>query len=554
MNPGHKPLQTGTMKTGLLLLSILCFLFFLYQLWGFYHDDAYIVLRYARHLLDGKGLVWNPGERVEGYSCFLWLMFVSLLGACSFDLVTASRVAGMLFGILALLLPFISTNRNTILCSLLLATNSCFALWALGGLETLMFTFFAFAGVLLFFQARPIPRNLFYTGLLFCLASMTRLEGLLLFAITFFFCFFKNRRQLLSGLRQALFLLAGFLILFTPYFLWRFWYFGYVFPCTYYVKGGAANSIKLLFGSRYLAHFVLLYGFPLGMLLLVKDFKGFVRSNLYLISILVCYAAYIVSMGGDHMPGFRFMVPLLPVLYLLVAQSAMYMRFQRDFTRRLICTCLVGLNFLISYGLIIKTPGDFQKVKEHSYMYKYSIAVPDAAAYYGRYAGMYMRQNWPANSLIACNTAGSTPYYSELAAIDMLGLNDYRIARRPVSYRIDIKLQQLLTASGRNEIRKKVFEQYNPWQLMPGHGKGDGAYVLSRKPDYIIIGPANGSTKPWFLGDTELLASPDFLKSYQLKEVAIPAAGDYNDYFTLCRSGEFVFTYYERINKISRGL
>ncbi len=31
-------------------------------------DDAFISFRYADHLARGEGLVWNPGERVEGYS------------------------------------------------------------------------------------------------------------------------------------------------------------------------------------------------------------------------------------------------------------------------------------------------------------------------------------------------------------------------------------------------------------------------------------------------------------------------------------------------------
>ena len=31
----------------------------------FLTDDAFISFRYARHLVDGLGLVWNPGERVE---------------------------------------------------------------------------------------------------------------------------------------------------------------------------------------------------------------------------------------------------------------------------------------------------------------------------------------------------------------------------------------------------------------------------------------------------------------------------------------------------------
>ncbi len=36
----------------------------------FVQDDAFISFRYARHLVEGHGLVWNPGERVEGYTNF----------------------------------------------------------------------------------------------------------------------------------------------------------------------------------------------------------------------------------------------------------------------------------------------------------------------------------------------------------------------------------------------------------------------------------------------------------------------------------------------------
>nr|MBC8422663.1 hypothetical protein [bacterium] len=34
-------------------------------------EDAFISFRYAANLLDGHGLVFNPGERVEGYTNFL---------------------------------------------------------------------------------------------------------------------------------------------------------------------------------------------------------------------------------------------------------------------------------------------------------------------------------------------------------------------------------------------------------------------------------------------------------------------------------------------------
>src|SRR4029079_4952501 len=47
-------------------------------------DDAMVSLRYAWNLAHGDGLVWNPGERVEGITSFLWTLYMSL-GALFLD-------------------------------------------------------------------------------------------------------------------------------------------------------------------------------------------------------------------------------------------------------------------------------------------------------------------------------------------------------------------------------------------------------------------------------------------------------------------------------------
>jgi arabinofuranosyltransferase len=40
-------------------------------------DDAMISMRYARNLAQGLGIVWNPGEHVEGYTNFLWTLWMA---------------------------------------------------------------------------------------------------------------------------------------------------------------------------------------------------------------------------------------------------------------------------------------------------------------------------------------------------------------------------------------------------------------------------------------------------------------------------------------------
>lgn len=148
----------------------------------------------------------------------------------------------------------------------------------------------------------------------------------------------------------------------------------------------------------------------------------------------------------------------------------------------------------------------------------------DPAATIGRAVGRYVAANWPAGSLVSCATAGSTPYYSpELQYIDALGLNDKVIARR------------------------KVTTFHTERQHWPGHMKGDGAYVLSRKPDYIILGPAEGTSadRPWFLTDYELGLNPQFAAEYKEEQVQIPVIE--TGWFGGEICSEQIFTYYRRV-------
>jgi hypothetical protein len=40
-------------------------------------DDMMISMRYGRNLAEGHGLAWNDGDRVEGYTNFLWTMVMA---------------------------------------------------------------------------------------------------------------------------------------------------------------------------------------------------------------------------------------------------------------------------------------------------------------------------------------------------------------------------------------------------------------------------------------------------------------------------------------------
>ena len=79
----------------------------------FLGDDSYISFRYALHLAEGLGLVWNPGEWVEGYTNFLWVILMAggiLVGIPPQYLANGIGIASAM-GIFAVLL-WISTKEH----------------------------------------------------------------------------------------------------------------------------------------------------------------------------------------------------------------------------------------------------------------------------------------------------------------------------------------------------------------------------------------------------------------------------------------------------------
>ena len=72
----------------------------------FLGDDAFISFRYAQNLVEGHGLVWNPGEAVEGYTNFLWvlLMATGIVGGIEPERLSVALGIASGLGVLSLVL------------------------------------------------------------------------------------------------------------------------------------------------------------------------------------------------------------------------------------------------------------------------------------------------------------------------------------------------------------------------------------------------------------------------------------------------------------------
>src|SRR5262249_33073342 len=150
-------------------------------------DDAFISFVYSRNLARSGQLVFNLGERVEGYTNFLWTVLLAALYKVGLAPEITSRVLGTAFGIATLgTCAFLSRAiRNTdwlwwdAVLSLFLAGAPGYACWSSGGLETQMFTFFVTLGAALYLTRRES-----HAAIAFGLAALTRPEGILFFGLT----------------------------------------------------------------------------------------------------------------------------------------------------------------------------------------------------------------------------------------------------------------------------------------------------------------------------------------------------------------------------------
>ena len=296
----------------------------------FFVDDAFISFRYARNLLEGHGLVWNLGERVEGYSNFLWILELAAIWAVTgVPPENAARWLSVAYTIAALgamawwawRLPGLR-ERGLIwwMALALLCSSATFALWtSAGGLETRQFTFFVLLAIVALTAHRGSRGGLAVASLSLALASLTRPEGPLIAACCFAWWAIQEatsagKEPLGGGVRAwalgvvrrmdwrgALWLALPFALIVGAHFLWRFSYYGEWLPNTYYAK-----FVRPWWdvGLRYLAAAGLETG--LYLLLPLAAWGAWARWRerrdlAYALPLLIIapHAAYVARIGGD---------------------------------------------------------------------------------------------------------------------------------------------------------------------------------------------------------------------------------------------------------------
>ncbi len=484
-------------------------------------DDPFISFRYADNLATGNGLVFNPGERVEGISNPLWTIgfsFFSLIGLNyhHFGLLVVAKIIGAICAILCIIFTYklslaldgrnLISRRLHLLSPLLVGLCPFFTLWAQGGLESSFLSLLLILACCHLTTAANIDlgltpvnelqdrknRHLFLSGLYFGFAALTRPEIPLLFIVAFagylIVALKWNIKDtgLLSGIGAFIFLVGG-------YEIFRIVYYGDIFPNSYYAKISGGWP-QYLFGLVYLQEgFRYLLG-PISISFLMfgplfQRGRDAIPSKI-LLAIIFSYFAFIIIAGGDWMPKYRFHAHIFPLIAAIAGmQLSMTILWilkkinAKPFAHAIVIVLLIIVIGSPIYGI--------KQLRSDYYQYtgRWSPASGNKNYFINKAylnMGMYLRKYAQRDDYVALGEAGTVPYIGRFLVIDCYGLMDRHIAKL------------------------KGMRNY----------KFDGDYVMGRKPEWILLlgrREEDGTFRSEHNYAKVLLSREDFRKDYDFE-------------------------------------
>lgn len=418
-----------------LILSAVLLIVLAVRFWPLTADDAFITFRYSRNMVEGFGPTFNQsGERIEGYTTFLWMVLMTLPHGIGMDAVLFSKIAGIACVLAVMLISyyfvlFLMPNRDPeskLIASaapLMIATYSGSAIHGVAGMETplymLLMTTFLFQITRMVRRFSPVSVGI--ASLAALLMSLTRPEGNLVAGVGLLAAFFmipsEGRLRFIASV-GLIYLLPAAL-----YFIWRMNYYGELLPLPFYIKvAGDASGFALrgwpdvvAFGSVLVVHIGLLIFFAIP------------RIPRILTPALLAAGSFVAFFFVPaHVMGFdfRFLVPVLPFLMVLsalgLAEIADWMRSHTAMLPSRQRLMLLGAMVVIAGGLLSQVGF---RITEHTV---YAKGIREAHTALGKRLAAF-DAGGDAHVLAAAD-AGAIPYYSRWHFIDTFGLNEPHIA------------------------------------------------------------------------------------------------------------------------------
>ncbi len=444
-------------------------------------DDAMISMRYAQNFANGEGLVWNPGgERVEGYTNPLWVIYMSLFNLLPIGLSRISlpiQISGAIFIIISLFiirklsLSFTDEDSATpfaplIFTAFYLPINN----WSLQGMEVSVLILITSLLALSAIRQLNNASSILPLHIIGAIGTFVRIDMVVPYFAAILFISFtekkKRKETLLGGIIVVLLCLLS-------QTLFRYFYYGDILPNTYYLKmTGYPVFLRISRGFLMMVQFASRMGWVLFLLpfaALIFNRSKAVFLLLYLFIVQILYSVYVGGDAWEWWGGSNRYISIVMPLFFILFSYALY-----QITDKLFSVLGRGKKYpkLLSLAVFTLICAicliQFNRINNFDALRKWTLLEkPLHTEEYARTIGLslLLKESTTDDARIAFVRAGAMPYFTQRYAIDILGKNDNVISR--------IRMRQAVKEN------KYTF-------FYPGHIKWDYSYSIGKlKPDAI---------------------------------------------------------------------
>lgn len=397
-------------------------------------DDAYITFAYAKNLAHGRGPIYGYDLKVEGYSNFLWMVLTGLGEWVGVSALTTARALGHAAFAFILAATYGGARKlagrvPAIMMTLVLAASTDFHRLIQTGLETVLYSAFIAGGAVHYVLEDKLRRR--WSGLWFAGAALTRIDGFVPLGLILGL---ELLRVLLAEKKadvRALLFWAGVAVApVAVFWLWRYAYYGLLFPLPYYAKA-SQGMLEFERGADYVVNGLRETGLWVAVIFAV--FGASLRSRpptLVIFAFLALFSGYVAYVGGDWMPYNRMLVPLWSPLLVLSALGVERVLNELKNRANVLKSAAVagpavacGFMALHLNQITLDTPLERGKVGHTNHLLRHTQGLLDALPY------VQAMVRKPGDKLVT-DYGGVYAYGTDASVIEMWGLANKDIALR----------------------------------------------------------------------------------------------------------------------------
>lgn len=381
--------------------------------------DAFIHFVFARGIADGQFFFYNGQFSAGSTSPFWSLLLAPVWKIFGIQIIWAVKILASFFVALAIVLAFkfahkISQNRvASLTAAALLATNFVLPFWAAKGMETPLFVCLVLGSFLVYLEILKRARTLWweiFLGLILGVAILTRPEAWFLTAFLGLGLLAQKKwRALLTvGLPAAL--------IFAPYYFWLFANTGSIFPSTIARILRArqwAQELGGIFFTLEIPKILVTKLLPLTPFFLLFFWHRGKSDRVvwWPIFAWLAFHAIFFSVIFPTTEGYRYILAALPFFYLISILGVF--RLPKKWQTPILVLVVLG-SLLISGQQFLERRASITSC-EQPFLDQTRRGV-----------GLWLRDNTPADSLIALKEVDQSAFFGERRMLSLDGTLDAR--------------------------------------------------------------------------------------------------------------------------------